>query len=1050
MDGNGSKLAFGDFILDRANALLWYGEKRIALEPKPFGVLCQLAQRAGELVSKDELLDAVWPNLHVTESSLSVSINAVRLALGDDARAPRYIETATRRGYRFIAPVSPCGPGGKAAKPPPATDARADWRVGREAALAMMERWFEETIGGRRKLAFVTGEAGIGKTTFVEMLIERLSSRGAGILIGRCIEHFGGDEAFLPLNEALAAGCGGPDGAVLRAMLRDRAPTWLAQLPDAVAARDSAALQGQTFGASRERMLREFCELVETLSAERPWIVIIEDLHWSDYASLDALSRFAHRDRRAAVLIVATYRPADAHAGAHPLRAMHQELQIHGRCSEIALSELSPDEVVRYLDLRFGAPDLSAALAPALARRTGGNPLFVASLADHFVAEGDIVEGEEGWRLAPGTTACPESMPGDLHEMIARRIDRLASDEQRLLEAASALGADFSAAAVAGALERDAAEVDEIFEELVRKGDVLSADGVTEWPDGTLAGRYAFAHALYREVLYGRLAPMRRTILHRRLGEALERGYVERTSEIAAALALHFEEGRSLAKASHYLAEAADASTKRFADKEADAYLTRALGLAERLPDASNRLTARMKLLHQRGWARRSGGDLAGAFADIAAMIACAGEAGQPLVEVHGLLDLSRFSLYVDRRRCLDYAQQALIKSEAVDDEVVKALARGNRANLNLLLLGWRGQDAERCREATRIMAHSSDPLIQLRRCSIEAVPQFLASDYRACSLTTQRGQQLAQAIGDVFYASIFNVLEACSYLYLGEWRRLLASAAAALAMAERNANPQAAAVCQLSIAWLHAQALDYAGAKRRAEAALNPAIERNPFNFFFGRTLLAKANLGLRDHAAAAAQLRQIEDKIEIEGIAMDASIYPEHFFNRTEYFIETGDLPRAREQAQQLHAIAAGPPERTYLALAHGLLANIARLGGDFDAARCQLAQAIAVVEAAETPLAAWRVYAWAAAFHEDSGEKTEAASARARCAAVIAGLAGGFDAADPLRAALLQNYAAEARRSAPVALAAGPDCEVQYAGERSSRGEEFGDDGSRLRES
>jgi DNA-binding winged helix-turn-helix (wHTH) protein len=98
------ELAFGQFRLDRANALLWRGQERVVLAPKPFEVLCCLVERPGELVTKDELFDAVWSDLHVSESSLTVAINALRSALGDDRQAPHYIETVTRRGYRFIAP----------------------------------------------------------------------------------------------------------------------------------------------------------------------------------------------------------------------------------------------------------------------------------------------------------------------------------------------------------------------------------------------------------------------------------------------------------------------------------------------------------------------------------------------------------------------------------------------------------------------------------------------------------------------------------------------------------------------------------------------------------------------------------------------------------------------------------------------------------------------------------------------------------------------------------------------------------------------------------
>jgi DNA-binding winged helix-turn-helix (wHTH) protein len=1027
MDEKESNVAFDGFLLDRANAQLWRGPERVALPPKPFGVLCYLIERAGELVTKEELLDAVWRNLHVTESSLSVSINAVRLALGDESKAPRYIETVTRRGYRFIAPLSlsvRLKP--DAARPlnAPLAASRPGscphlW-VGREAALATMDRLFERAARGERQIVFVTGEGGIGKTTFAEMLVERMSRRGACLLAGRCIEHFGTDEAFLPLNEALSDGCGGSNGPLLVEMLREHAPTWLAQMPGLIEGPDRAALQSNVFGASRERMLREFCELLEALSKARPWIIVIEDLHWSDFATLDVLSRFAQRDQKAAVMVVVTYRPVDVMLAGHPARTVHQELQIHRRCSELALNKLSFAEIEQYLTLRFGAGDLARALAPMVLRRTGGHPLFVVALVDYFVAQGEILDIDGGWRLAPGKTVSLEGIPRDLQEMIARQIERLVPDEQRLLEAASAVGAGFSAAAVAGGMKRDPAEVEQACEELARKSQVLSADGVAEWPDGTVAGRYVFSHALYQEVLYQRLAPGRRAALHSQLGETLERGFGARTSEIAAVLALHFEEGRDFIKAVRYLAEAAEGSTMRFSNQEADVYLTRALGLVERLPAGENRLTTRMNLLHQRGWVRRSAGDLPGSFADIAVMVACAAEANETVVEVNGLLDLSRFSLYVDRRRCLNYAQQALDKSEALDDSMLKALATGNRSNLNLLLKGWRGDDADRCDEALRVTAHTNDPRILLRRCSIEAVVQFLTSDYRGCTITTQRGQDMAQAIGDVFYSSIFNVLEAFSYLYLGEWRLLRQSATSALTMAERNANRQAAVVCQLSIAWLHAQALDYSGAKRRGEAALDSTVEKNPFNFFLGRTLLAKACLGLRDYKAAFSQFQQIKDKIEIEGISMDASIYPEHYYNLCEYWIETGDLPRAREQALQLNAYVAQQMERTYLALSHCVLARIARLEGRSGEVRIQLAQAIAIVEAAEAPLAAWRVYASAAEFYRQIGELGEAAAARSRCAAVINGLAGGFDEKDPLRTALLQNYAAEARRGAPVSPA------------------------------
>jgi DNA-binding winged helix-turn-helix (wHTH) protein len=210
------KLDFEGFRLDPANARLWRGDEPIALAPKPFEALCRLVERAGELVTKDELLDAVWPNLHVSESSLSVAISALRSALGDDPSAPRFIQTVSRRGYRFITSVTPSLESEQPlAAIPAAAGLRPRWRVGRTAPLETLESALLQSLVGNRQVVFITGEAGIGKTTLVEMAIERMSRLDVGVLWGRCTELFGKHEAFLPLIEALNELCSGADGHFL-------------------------------------------------------------------------------------------------------------------------------------------------------------------------------------------------------------------------------------------------------------------------------------------------------------------------------------------------------------------------------------------------------------------------------------------------------------------------------------------------------------------------------------------------------------------------------------------------------------------------------------------------------------------------------------------------------------------------------------------------------------------------------------------------------------------------------------------------------------------
>jgi hypothetical protein len=205
-------------------------------------------------------------------------------------------------------------------------------------------------------------------------------------------------------------------------------------------------------------------------------------------------------------------------------------------------------------------------------------------------------------------------------------------------------------------------------------------------------------------------------------------GYGTRSAEIAAVLALHFEEGRDFVKAVRYLGQAAESSAKRFGNQEAAIYLTRALGLLDRWSSKDRRLTVRIKLLQQRGWARRSAGDFRGSLEDLSTVVSCAAEAHQLLTEVKVLVDLSWFYLLVDRRRCLEVAERGLVRSRALDDDVMAALAQGNSASLNLYLRGWRDEDADHCRLTLKMTGDARDPVIVMRRCAIRIVLAFMNS----------------------------------------------------------------------------------------------------------------------------------------------------------------------------------------------------------------------------------------------------------------------------------------------------------------------------------
>jgi DNA-binding winged helix-turn-helix (wHTH) protein len=153
--------------LDLANERLWYGDQARALRPKTFALLRYLAEHPGQLLTKAALLEAIWPETAVSEVVLSVCIRELRQALGDDAKTPHFIETVHRRGYRFIGRLplgGPSAPHSSAPAPPPPL-------VGREHALQAMHRALATALTGVRQILFVTGEAGLGKTTLVDAFL---------------------------------------------------------------------------------------------------------------------------------------------------------------------------------------------------------------------------------------------------------------------------------------------------------------------------------------------------------------------------------------------------------------------------------------------------------------------------------------------------------------------------------------------------------------------------------------------------------------------------------------------------------------------------------------------------------------------------------------------------------------------------------------------------------------------------------------------------------------------------------------------------------------
>lgn len=688
-------------LLDPANECLVVNGLAVPLRPKVYGVLRYLVENPDRIVTKDEILDRVWLGSVVGDSVLKVCIRELRTALGDSTKEPRFVETVHRRGYRYIGAADPVG--GDAPKPPAVelhldapAQAPASRFVARAPEIAHLKQALAMAREGQRSTVFISGPAGIGKTALVDETLRQFALHDhVRVVRGRCQGTSGTKEPYLPFLECVRE-LAGDQGRVEQ--LRRVAPTWFVQFPWLLQDEDRTSLIRELQGATESRMSRELDVFLGDASREEIIVLVLEDLHWSDPSSVSLLSFLATRDTPTRMLTIATSRPIELIVNEHPLRHVKRELTLRDRCSELHLELLAPDEVDEIVTKRFAGSNVAPEVSPWIHSRTEGHPLFVMHLLEHLVATGHLALASAQWALTTDRSILADAMPSSLPDIVHKTLGRCDPDERAALEAAALAGQEFSAHAVAHATDFDVQRAEELCDGLASRGDFLDAVGVAQLPGGIVTAKFRFTHALLRDSLSGSISPSRRVRCQRRLAERGEALYGEQAHEIAAHLALHFEEAWMHERAIHYHRLAADNARRRFSNGVALEHLFAAHALLVDGDAQAPELGS--DLQYEIARTLRASGDVlraAEVYESLASAAATPAEASEAWLLAAGARS------WHGRSDCMANVDGALALIEQIDDPSTAAHIRGSAAYWKLLWEGWEPGGKEAVEEALRL-----------------------------------------------------------------------------------------------------------------------------------------------------------------------------------------------------------------------------------------------------------------------------------------------------------------------------------------------------------